>query len=244
MVRKTKGIVLRAVRYGETSLIVSVFTEDFGLQSYIINGVRTEKKNKETSSLFTPASLLDLDVYHHEQRGINRIREAARYLVLHSVSEDVVKNNIALFMMELLFKSLKHPEGNLPLFRFCEEILCRLNHCDRNSAAVFPFYFSLHLPHFLGFGISTPEKSIYDSATCCLDLTEGCFLNEYPVHDHFISGDEARMAARLLSDQEEGILENYPGINMPEKFLDFYRLHLQDFGKVRSYTLLQELLSA
>lgn len=243
MVRKTKGIVLRSVRYGETSLIVSVFTEDFGLQSYIINGVRTEKKNKETSSLFMPASLLELDVYHHEQRGINRIREASRYAVLHGLSEDVVKNNIALFMMELLFKSLKHPENNLPLFRFCEEILSRLNDCDRDSASAYPFYFSLHLPQFLGFGISTPEKSIFDSATCYLDLTEGRFLKDHPSHDHFISGDEAQLAAALLSDDDLRPSNNYSGIQMPEKFLDFYRLHLQDFGKIRSYTLLQELLS-
>lgn len=243
MVRKTKGIVLRAVRYGETSLIVTVFTEDFGLQSYIINGVRTEKKNKEKSSLFMPSSLLALDVYHHEQRGINRIREADRYAVLHSLSEDVVKNNIALFMMELLFKSLKHPESNLPLFRFCEEILRRLNECEKDSAFIFPFYFSLHLPHFLGFGISPPEKSLCDSPTCCLDLTEGRFLYEHPGHDHFISGDEARLAARLLSENEDKASENFSGISMPEKFLDFYRLHLQDFGKIRSYTLLQELLS-
>ena len=243
MVRKTKGIVLRSVRYGETSLIVSVFTEDFGLQTYIINGVRTEKKNKEKSVLFMPASLLELDVYHHEQRGINRIREAVRYAVLHGLAEDVVKNNIALFMMELLFKSLKHPESNLPLFTFCEKILSRLNDCDRDHAVVFPYYFSLHLPHFLGFGISPPEKSICDSPTCCLDLTEGSFLNEYPVHDHYISGEEAKLAAMLLSEDQLSTGSNISGIHMPEKFLDFYRLHIQDFGKIRSYGLLQELLS-
>ena len=166
MVRKTKGIVLRVVRFGETSLIVSVFTEDFGLQSYIINGVRTEKKNKEKSSMFMPASLLELDVYHHEQRGINRIREAARYTILHSLAEDVVKNNIALFMMELLTKSIKHPESNLLLYRFCEDILNSLNVCHRDSVSAFPYYFSLHLPHFLGFGISAPESSICNSPTC------------------------------------------------------------------------------
>ena len=41
---KTKGIVLRAVKYGETSMVVSIFTELFGLQSYLVNGVRTATK--------------------------------------------------------------------------------------------------------------------------------------------------------------------------------------------------------
>ena len=45
MTHKTKGIVLRTVHYGETSVITSVYTELFGLQSYIVKGVRqaTEK---------------------------------------------------------------------------------------------------------------------------------------------------------------------------------------------------------
>ena len=41
MVHKTKGIVLRTVKYGETSVIVTILTELFGLQSYLVNGVRT-----------------------------------------------------------------------------------------------------------------------------------------------------------------------------------------------------------
>lgn len=243
MVRKTKGIVLRAVRYGETSLIVSVFTEDFGLQSYIINGVRTENKQKGKASLFTPASVLELDVYHHEQRGINRIREACRTMVLHSLAEDVVKNNIALFTMELLVKSLKHPESNLPLFRFCEEFIIKLNDCDRESTGMFPFYFALRLPHFLGFGILPPEKTMIRPDACYLDLTEGCFRTEAPVHGHFLAGEEAIAAACLLSEDQKWSAENYSGIQMPEKFLDFYNLHLQDFGRIKSYPLLHELLS-
>ena len=46
MVHKTKGIILRSVKYGETSLIVTAFTELFGLQSYLVNGVRTVSKKK------------------------------------------------------------------------------------------------------------------------------------------------------------------------------------------------------
>jgi DNA repair protein RecO (recombination protein O) len=41
MLHKTKGLVLRAVKYGETSLVVTMFTELFGVQSYMVNGVRT-----------------------------------------------------------------------------------------------------------------------------------------------------------------------------------------------------------
>ena len=44
MTHKTKGIVLRTVKYGETSVIVTILTELFGLQSYLINGVRSSSR--------------------------------------------------------------------------------------------------------------------------------------------------------------------------------------------------------
>ena len=60
MIHKTKGIVLRAVKYGETSLVVTIFTELFGLQSYLVNGVRTPtKKGTAKANLFQPAAMLE-----------------------------------------------------------------------------------------------------------------------------------------------------------------------------------------
>ena len=73
---KTKGIVLRAVKYGETSLIVTMFTELFGLQSYLVNGVRTStKKGSGKANLFQPTAILELVVYHNELKHLNRIKE-------------------------------------------------------------------------------------------------------------------------------------------------------------------------
>jgi len=40
MLHSTAGIVLRNIKYGETSVVVTIFTELFGVQSYLINGVR------------------------------------------------------------------------------------------------------------------------------------------------------------------------------------------------------------
>ena len=73
---KTKGIVLRTVKYGETSIIVTIFTELFGVQSYLVNGVRTStKKGTGKASLFQPSAILDLVVYHNELKHLNRIKE-------------------------------------------------------------------------------------------------------------------------------------------------------------------------
>ena len=77
---KTKGIVLRVVKYGETSLVVTIFTELFGVQSYIVSGVRTStKKGTGKANLFQPTAILDLVVYHNELKHLNRIKEFKWY---------------------------------------------------------------------------------------------------------------------------------------------------------------------
>ena len=76
MVHKTKGIVIRVTRYGETSVIASIYTELFGIQSYIVNGVRTSsKKGSGQGNMFQPAAILDLVVYHNELKNIQRIKD-------------------------------------------------------------------------------------------------------------------------------------------------------------------------
>ena len=75
---KTKGIVLKTVKYGETSLIVTAYTELFGIQSYLVNGVRSSsRKGPGKANLFQPAAILDLLVTHNELKNLQRIRELA-----------------------------------------------------------------------------------------------------------------------------------------------------------------------
>ncbi|HEY0679960.1 MAG TPA: recombination protein O N-terminal domain-containing protein [Chitinophagaceae bacterium] len=82
---KTKGIVLRTVKYGETSLVVTIYTEAFGTQSYLVNGIRKEsRKGGGRANMFQPASILNLVIYHNELKQLNRIREFSwAYLYEH-----------------------------------------------------------------------------------------------------------------------------------------------------------------
>src|SRR6187399_2777842 len=101
MTHKTKGIVLRIVKYGETSLIVTIFTELFGVQTYMVNGVRSASKKNAKGNYFQPGAILDLVVYHSDQKNMQRIKEFQwAYLYQHAFS-DVIKNCIALYMVEL-----------------------------------------------------------------------------------------------------------------------------------------------
>ena len=75
MIQKTRGIVLRMIKFGETSVVVLIYTESFGIQSYLVNGVRTSKKSSAKANHFQPGSILELVVYHNDLKNLQRLRE-------------------------------------------------------------------------------------------------------------------------------------------------------------------------
>ena len=145
MVHKTKGIVLRTVKYGETSVIATMFTEGFGLQSYMVNGVRmASKKGGIKANHFQPAALLEMEAYHNQFNNLQRIREYQWAYLYEHIFSDVRKHSVALFMIELLNKCLKEPEQNPELFYFIEDAFLHLDKANNAVTANFSLFFSLH----------------------------------------------------------------------------------------------------
>lgn len=247
MTHKTKGIVLRAIRYGETSLVVTVFTELFGVQTYMVNGVRTNKKTGSKAALFQPSSLLDMEVYHNEQKTMHRIKECSWSFLYKNILSDVIKNSIALFMVELLHKTLKQPEENSDLFYFCEDALQQLDEAPAAVAANYPLYFCLHLTHFFGFRFSNMEPSLGKEENIYLDLQEGVFINHPPSHPHFIEKEDALITSELLKIMQPHELTQVKMNHNKRralllKYMDYYALHIQDFGQVKTLQVLHEVL--
>jgi DNA repair protein RecO (recombination protein O) len=242
---KTKGIVLRTVKYGETSVIVTLFTELFGVQSYLVNGVRTSsKKGTGKANLFQPSAILDMVVYHNELKSLNRIKEFKwDYLYQHILS-DVKKNAVALFMIELLTKCLKQPESNPDLFHFVEDSFLHLDESIDAVTANFPLFFALHLPVFFGFRFTDN----YNQENTFLDLQEGRFVHEQPQHPHFLEDKQAAVTSQLLKIMQPEELEDIKlnhdfRRNLLYVYETYYALHIQEFGTMKTLPVLREILS-
>lgn len=241
---KTKGIVLRTVKYGETSLVVTIFTELFGVQSYMVNGIRTvSKKGASKASLFQPAAILDLVVYHNELKHLNRIKEYKWGAIYQHIFNDVPKNAAALFMVELLSKCLKQPESNPDLFHFTEDVMLKLDESHGAVMANLPLFFALHLPVHFGFRLDDRQ----DEESSYLDLKEGVFVNEQPHHPYFLEGKEATITSQLLKVmQPEELADIKLGHDFRRQLLHrletYYALHIQDFGILKSLQVLREVL--
>src|SRR4051812_25142137 len=146
MIHKTKGIVLRTIQYGETSVITAVYTELFGLQSYIVKGVRqSTKKTQAKQMYFQPAAMLDMEVYHNQLKNMQFIKEYKWSYLYNKVLFDVVRNAIAQFMIELFQRTIKQPEANAELFYLLEGSLLEADKGADAVAANLPMYFILHL---------------------------------------------------------------------------------------------------
>jgi DNA repair protein RecO (recombination protein O) len=240
---KTSAIILKTTKYGETSLVVTAFTELFGLQTYMVNGVRTNKKTGVKASLYLPASIVEMEVYHNEKNTLHRIRECNRKHIFMQVLSDVVKNSIAVFMMELLYKLLKQPEQNTDLFYFCEDTLLQLEEAPALVAANLPLFFTLHLSHFFGFKIDDN----FSKENCFLDLQEGNFIAELPHHTHYISGENALLSSEILkimlpSELSQLKMNKTRRRELLSKYMDYYALHITDFGVMKTLVVMQEVL--
>src|SRR5690348_13401677 len=112
-----------------------MLTDLFGIQSYLVNGVRAStKKGSGKANLFQPAAILDLIVYHNELRNLQRLKEFKWGHLYQHIFSDIKKNAVSVFMVELLTKCLKQPEANEDLFAFVEDAFVHLDQSDETVA--------------------------------------------------------------------------------------------------------------
>lgn len=221
MLFKTRGIVFRFTKYGETSIIVTIFTEMFGLQSYIVNGVRG-KTAKNKIALYQPLTLLDLVVYHRENATILRIKEVTCHYPYQHIHQDIRKSAIAMFLNEIINKAVKdqsHAE------EICGFLIPSLIALDQTAVIEnFHLIFLLRLSRYLGFGPQTNEE-VLDGWS--VNREEGGLLKEL-----------------LAADYETKVVMSYSSRrNLLETLLRFYATHIENFGEVRSVEVLKDVLA-
>lgn len=222
-----------------------MFTELFGLQSYLVNGVRTtSKKGAGKASLFQPAAILDLVAYHNEFTGLQRLREYKWDFLYQHILSNVHKNAVALFMVELLTKCLKQPEASPDLFYFTEDALRRLDDAGDAVTGNYPLFFALHLAVFFGFRINDE----FSETKHYLDLQEGSFVQDQPVHQYYLVDREAAAVSHILKIMQPQELEQvYLNQEMRRRIMygleQFYALHIPEFGTLRTLPVLREIMS-
>ena len=155
MTYKTKGIVLNFIKFKESSIICKIYTESFGLQSYIVNGVRSSNKTK--MSLFQPLTILDLVVYNKSSVNIQRLKEMKIDVIYMTNHTDIKKISVCIFLSELLSKILSNEPNQNEKFNFLYNSFLIYDSLEKNIKN-FHIQFLLKLTKFFGFQISDSSQ--------------------------------------------------------------------------------------
>jgi len=241
MLHKTRGIVLKTTDYAESSVIVQVFTEKFGLQSYIINGVK-KAKTKISRNMLQPLHLLDMIVYHKNTGGIQRVAELKSAPLLQTIPYDIVKSSIVMFLNEVVYKTVKQQTADENLFDFLFSAIAWLDH-QTEGVANFHLLFLISLTRYLGF---YPDRYMAGEADY-FDLKNGTFSRYKPDGFQFISQPYTKIFSDLLQTGFNNAaalkISNEDRRQLIAKLLDYYALHTENFGNVWSHEVLEEVLS-
>jgi DNA repair protein RecO (recombination protein O) len=219
MLHHLKAIVLHSVKYGESGMIAQVFTDLFGRQSFLVHGVR-KKNSKISPYLFQPLSVLDIEAYIKENRNIQRIKELKASFPLQHIHFDIRKSSIALFLSEILNKTLHEADVNSSLFEYISNAIQVLD-ITESGIENFHLVFLMQYTKFLG---------IYPS-----DNPEIIRLNE----DH--SAGIPGLIQYSLTDISKMTIDRRLRQNLLNEIINYYTHHIEDFGKIKSFEILREV---
>lgn len=236
MLHKTRGIVFRTIRYNDKAVIVNIYTELFGLQGYLVH----TGKNKK-NALLQPLTCLEIAVEHKHNASLQRIKEMQCAPSFSDIPYNTTKSSLAIFIAEVLYRSVKEEESNLPLFEFIHQSITLLD-SEQNSCSNFHLLFLVQLSGFLGF---FPGNE-YSENNCLFDMEEGVFVSGQPVHANFTNKQTAQCLSLLMETAVND--HNTLKINKAQRkellaaLVTYYRLHLSEMSEIRSHRVLEEVM--
>jgi len=239
MLVSTEGIVLHYIKYGESSVIATIFTRESGRQSFIINAARG-KKSKNKINLLQPLFIIDLVAYQKQSRDIQRIKEIRSNHVYQSIPFKIEKSSQVIFLAEILYKTITEQESYPELYDFIKNALVYFDLMEK-GVVIFHLYFLYRLTSYLGF---LPD-TINESYEGWWDLRKGSVVSFEPSHPLYANKDVTKYLVNLSVLK----IQDLPGFKIPKnvraelisKFMDYYKLHFENMGAIKSFKVLKEI---
>jgi len=236
---KTRAIVLKAIRYGDNSLIVRLLTEQGGLKAFMVKGA-FNKSSKIRAALFQPLTLLEV-VCANSRGDLGYLREANVELAYKDIPFNIYKNTVVIFLSELLSRTIQDSETDTELFGFIHDALTHLDSMQA-SCADFPLKFSIELSRHLGF---EPNTGGFKPG-CVFDLEEGRFRHDGAAAAYLIDSRQSELFYRLCNasvlNDENLYLKNSERRQLLSHVITYYKLHVSGFTDMNSTDVLKSVL--
>jgi len=235
----TRGIIIHSTPYNDNYSIVHAYTELYGRVSYLVARQRG-KKTRLSNVNFMPLSIVEMEVAHQKTREIQRIKEVRIFFPLVNIPSHPVKNALALFLAEILYRIVRTTEADPKLFDYlCNSI--RYLEILEQGIANFHLVFLMHLARYLGI---FPNAESYTSGVY-MDLLNGVFTTQQPSHPHYLNKAESVIFSRMLRMNYENMalfaFSRKERMMIVQHILAYYRLHSIDFPEIKSLSVMQSL---
>jgi DNA repair protein RecO (recombination protein O) len=240
MNKKSRGIILQTTNYSETSLVVKIYTEQHGLGSYIVSGVRT-RSSRFKSNIFQPLSLVEMVASGKPGQSLKRITEIQLSPPFSGIPGDVVKSSIAIFLAEVIYRSIREEEHNAALFGFLFNGIQILDVGSGNCSR-FHIYFMIQLTRYLGF---FPHGSCTEGISR-FDLKEGMFTNAMPAHTFYLDTILSMYLFRFMNadfnDYQSVIIPGDHARQLLQSLVTYFEIHHTHGSTIKSHRVLEEVL--
>ena len=241
MLQKARGIVLHTLNYAEASVIAHIYTDAFGMQSFLLNGVR-KSKARFNANLLQPLTCVEVVAFFKPGKSLHRVSELYASPPLSAIPYDTVKTTIALFLAEVLYRSIREEEKNEALFDFIHNSVLYLDQ-QQEETRLFHLLFMVKLSRFLGFY----PKSDASGNTILFNLREGVFTDQLPQHTDIMDADSGNHLSLLLNSSLDTLhkvkLLSSERKRLLKHLVTYYELHQTHGFQLRSLQVLEEVLS-
>jgi len=247
---KTEAIVLHALKYGESRLIVDLFTREVGRLSCILPLPKTAKARLK-KQYFQPMTLLEVEVDLRQRLQLQKLSDARLLSAYTTIPFSPEKLALSLFIAEFLYHALRSEQQNVPLFAYLCDSMQWLDLAERGYAN-FHLTFLMHMSRFLGFypnlEVSGEQLAVSGPRTdteLYFDMREGRFSPSAPTHRDFLQPVDARRIRTLMRMDFPTMhlfhLNHTERNRIVDVLLHYYRLHIPQFPELKSLSVLQEL---
>ncbi len=241
MLVKTEAIVLHALKYGESRLIVDVFARETGRVSLIATMPKTQK-GRLKKQYFQPMTLLEIAYEQRQRVQLQPLKDARLLTPYVSIPFSPEKLALALFVAEFLYHALRSEQQDAPLFAYLCDSMLWLDTVD-GGFANFHLTFLMRMSKFLGF---YPNLDDYVDG-CVFDMRAANFSLQVPTHRDFLQSDDARRIHTLMRMDFPTMhlfqLNRNDRNRIVDVLLHYYRLHIPQFPELKSLAVLQELFT-
>ena len=239
MLTKTRALVLRSLKYGDTKIIVDLLTESEGRVSVIVN-IPKSSKGKLKKQFFQPLTLLEAELDIRPKVQLQKLRDVRLSLPFSTLNTEPRKLSVALFLAEFLLNATRGEHDNPALFAYVANGLEWFDAC-RESYANFHLVFMMRLTRFVGFYPNTEDYHEGDF----FDLQASCFCHAAPLHSDFLQPADAALIQPLLRMNYESMhlfrLSHQQRNRVVDIILRYYQLHVPGFTELNSLEVVRDL---